>query len=157
MRRLLIVLALLAVAANATPAMAASATVTESYPALLHQIVTRQVVVAHVNERTDDIRVTLKDGSEQFVTFPHAQHKALIDALLRHRVHVVYTAHAKAKKPVHHVLRYVAGGIVIVLLLIGAGVWMYTRGQRQSPPAEQREPQPSNKPDPPDAPGATAA
>jgi hypothetical protein len=157
MRRILVLLALLAVAVDAPPAIAATPTATESYPALLHQIETRQVVIAHVNERTNDIRVTLRNGSEEFVTFAHAQHKALIDSLLHHGVRVVYTAHAKAKKPVHHVLRYVAGGIVIVLLLIGAGVWVYTRGQRRSPPAEQRDPQASKNPDPPDAPGATAA
>lgn len=157
MRRILILLVTLALAANGPVAVAATSTVTETYSALLQQIESGQVVVAHVNERTSDIRVTLKNGSEEFVIYPHAQHKAMIDALLRHRARVVYTAHAKAKKPVHHVLRYVAGGIVIVLLLIGAGVWVYTRGQRQTPPAEQRESQQSNNPDPPDAPGATAA
>jgi hypothetical protein len=157
MRRIMILLATLAVAAYAPLAIAATSTVTETYPALLRQIVRRQVVIAHVNERTSDIRVTLKNGSEEFVVYPHAQHKVLVDSLLHHGVRVVYTAHVKPKKPVHHVLRYVAGGIVIVLLLIGGGVWMYTRGQRRSPPAEQREPQPSNHPDPPDAPGATTA
>jgi hypothetical protein len=157
MRRVLALLAVLALAANAPFAIAAPSTQTESYAALLHQIESGQVVVAHVNERTNDIRVTLKDGSEEFVSYPRSQHKHLIDALLRHGVRPIYTTHAKAKKPVHHVLRYVAGGIVIVLLLIGAGVWVYTRSQRQSPPTERRGAQPSNNPDPPDAPGATKA
>jgi hypothetical protein len=154
MRRVLILLAILAVAANAPLAIAATSTVTESYPALLHQIDSGQVLIAHVNERTHDIRVTLKNGTEEFVVYPHAQHKMLVDSLLRHGVKPIYTTHKTTAKPVHHVLRYVAAGIVIVLLLIGAGVWVYTRGQRQSPPAEPREPQPSNKPDPP---GTTAA
>jgi hypothetical protein len=153
MRRVLMLLAILAVAANAPLAIAATSTVTESYTALLHQIDSGQVLIAHVNERTNDIRVTLRNGTEEFVVYPHAGHKTLIDSLIHHGVKPIYTAHKTAAKPVHHVLRYVAGGIVIVLLLIGAGVWVYTRGQRQSPPSEQREPQPSNKPDPP---GTTA-
>ena len=44
----------------------------------------------------------------------------------------------------HHVLRYIAGGVVVVLLLIGLGVWRYTRGPR-TPPQAAGEP-PSSRP-----------
>ena len=153
MRRILTLVALLGILASAPLALAAESTATESYGALLHQIDTRQVVIAHVNEQTGDIRVTLKNGSEEFVVYPHADHKKLIDALLHHGVKPIYTVHKTAKKPVHHVLRYVAAGIVVVLLLIGAGVWVYTRGQRQPPAVAPGEPQHPGGADPP---GTTA-
>jgi hypothetical protein len=153
MRRAVALLALLAVLAAAPLALAASTPITETYATLLHQIDSGQVVIAHVNEETDDIAVTLHDGSDEFVHFPHANHKVLIDSLLHHGATVKYTKHTKAAKPVHHVLRYVAAGVVVVLLLIGGGVWMYTRGQRQppavAPDADRRDEQP---PPPPAAP-----
>jgi cytoskeletal protein RodZ len=157
MRRALTLLALLALLVSAPLAQAASTTVTESYATLLHQVDTNQVVIAHVNEETNDIRVTLKNGSEQFVRFQHAEHKTLIDALIHHGVTPIYTVHKAAKKPVHHVLRYIAGGVVVVLLLVGAGVWVYTRGQRQPAATPPADPQPASGPDPPQTPGAPPA
>ena len=132
MRRVAIVL-LLCLLAPAPLAFAAAPISTESYATLLHQIDTRQVTVAHVNEKTHDISVTLKDGTKQKVVYPAAQHKVLIDTLLHHGVTPIYTAHKRTHKPVHHVLRYVAAGVVVVLLLIGGGVWAYTRGPRKRP------------------------
>ena len=81
------------------------------------------------------MRVTLANGSRPFVSYPAADDKQLVDNLLRHHITVVY-----AKKPaVHHTLRYVAAGVVAVLLLIGGGVWFYTRG-RQEPGPESDTP-----------------
>lgn len=133
MRRVAIVL-LLCLLVPAQLAFAAAPVSTESYAALLRQIDTGQVTVAHVNEATHDISVTLKDGTKQKVVYPHADHKVLIDTLLHHGVTPIYTAHRHTPKPVHHVLRYVAAGVVVVLLLIGGGVWAYTRGPRKRPP-----------------------
>ena len=138
MRRMLTLIALACLLTFAPLALAAPAPPTESYSTLLHQIDSGQVTVAHVNELTHDVRVTLKDGTKQLVAFPAAQHKVLIDSLIQHGVKPIYTKHKKVAKPVHHVLRYVAAGVVVVLLLIGGGVWMYTRGQRptvEDPPS----------------------
>lgn len=149
MRRLPMLLASLCLLAPAPVALAASTTITETYPALLHQIDSNQVAIAHVNEDTHHIAVTLKNGTDEFVVFPASQHKVLIDSLEHHGVTPVYTSHKAAAKPVHHVLRYVAAGVVVVLLLIGGGVWVYTRGQRQPPSGA-----PGDLPDAPDAPAA---
>jgi hypothetical protein len=71
------------------------------------------------------VRVTLANGSRPLVSYPAGDDKQLVDNLLHHHIPVVY-----AKKPaVHHTLRYVAAGVVAVLLLIGGGVWFYTRGR----------------------------
>lgn len=132
MRR--VVIAVLCLLVPAQLAFAAEPVSTESYATLLHQIDSGQVAVAHVNEATHDIGVTLKDGTKQKVVYPATDHKVLIDTLLHHGVTPIYTAHKHTAKPVHHVLRYIAAGVVVVLLLIGGGVWAYTRGPRKRPP-----------------------
>jgi hypothetical protein len=91
------------------------------------------VTVAYVDEETHDVRVILKNGTEQLVVYPAADHRVLVDSLLHHGVKPIYTKHKAAAKPVHHVLRYIAAGVVVVLLLVGGGVWMYTRGPRTPP------------------------
>src|SRR5579862_3900788 len=135
MRRCVTVAVVLCVLVCAAGAFAAA--LTESYSTLLHQIDSGQVTIAYVNEETHHVQANLKDGSQQLVAFPPSAHKALVDSLLHHGAQVIYTRkkpHPKAApKPVHHVLRYVAAGIVVVLLLIGLGVWRYTRGPRTPP------------------------
>jgi hypothetical protein len=148
LRTLLLPLALLGLLALTPPALAAAPVPTESYATLLHQINLKKgdpkrVVAATVDKRRHHIRVTLADGSRPLITYPSSQDKFLVDTLLRHHIHPKYTA---AKK-VHHVLRYIAAGVVVVLLLIGAGVWVYTRGRETErepgdgqPPAEAAGP-----------------
>jgi hypothetical protein len=142
MRRLLIVVTVFAMLVAAPLALAVAPYVpTESYATLIGQIDAGQVTSAHVNEQTHHVKVTLTNGTDQVASFLPADHKKLIDALLHHGVKPIYTAPVAAAvkpKPVHHVLRYVAAGIVVVLLLIGGGVWAYTRGQ--SPPAAPGDP-----------------
>jgi len=132
MRRVVLLAAFMCVLIGAGTAFGAA--LTESYSTLVHQIAAGQVTIAYVNEETHHVQANLKDGSQQLVAFPSSQHKTLVDSMLHHGVTVIYTRkkpHAKAApKPVHHVLRYIAGGVVAVLLLIGLGVWRYTRGPR---------------------------
>jgi len=156
-RRTCAIIVLLCLLAPAPVALAATPAITESYAALVHQIDTGQVVVAHVNERDHHISVTLRNGSREFVSFPPAQHKTLVDSLFRHGVKPIFTSttHTTKAKPVHNVLRYVAAGVVVVLLLIGGGVWVYTRGGRHQPPVgEPGEPGEPGEAGGPEGPGA---
>jgi len=111
-------------------AIAAAAAPSESYATMLRQVAApkgdpQRVVAATIDKVKHHVRLTLADGTRPLVSYPPADDKTLVDTLLHHHVKVVY-----AKKPaVHHTLRYIAGGVVIVVLLIGAGVWVYTRGQ----------------------------
>jgi hypothetical protein len=155
MRRVLIIATVLALLVPAQFAVAAAYVPTESYAALVGQINSGQVSIAHVNEQTHHVKVTLKNGTDQVVDYPAADHKRLIDSLEKHGIKPIYTRPttvAAKPKPAHHVLRYVAAGIVVVLLLIGGGVWAYTRGQ--SPPAAPGGTAPPGAADGPD--GATA-
>ena len=137
MRRVALLSALVCVLLGTGTAFGAA--LTESYATLLHQVDAGQVTIAYVNEETHHVQANLKDGSQQLVAFPSSQHKVFVDSLLHHGVTVIYTRkkpHLKAAaKPVHHVLRYIAAGVVAVLLLIGLGVWRYTRGPRTPPKA----------------------
>jgi hypothetical protein len=159
MRRIYAIVVLLCLLAPAPLAIAATPAITESYAALVHQIDTGQVVIAHVNEADHHVHVTLKNGNKEFVSFPAAQHKTLVDSLLHHGVTPIFTKSkttATTPKPVHHVLRYVAAGVVVVLLLIGGGVWVYTRGHQSPPAGEAGDGERPSAADPPDAPDAPA-
>jgi hypothetical protein len=141
-------LAFVALLAFAPVALAAAPAPTESYATLLTQIDAaagsgNRVTAATLDKADHHIRVTLADGARPRVSYPASDDRYLVDTLLHHHVKVIYT-----KPPtVHHTLRYVAAGVVAVLLLIGAGVWFYTRGRPESP----------NPPDVSDAPPAPAA
>ncbi len=117
------------------PVFAAAPVPTESYATLLHQLAAKKgdpqsVIAATVDKKKHHIRLTLANNTRPLVSYPPAQDKFLIDTLLRHHIKPKYTV---TKKSVHHVLRYIAAGVVAVLLLIGAGVWAYTRGRPQGP------------------------
>jgi hypothetical protein len=140
-----------------TPAFGATALPRESYAVAAAQIVLpssdpHRVTRATIDKAKHDARLTLANGNRFAVVYPAGDDKLLVDMLIKHHVHPIY-----AKRPaVHHTLRYVAAGVVAVLLLIGAGVWAYTRGRPQerfdeqptAPPADPRadgddEPEPS--------------
>jgi hypothetical protein len=132
-------LTLLGVLALAPAALAAAPAPTESYATLLTQIDAKRgspqrVTHATVDKADHHVRVTLANGSRPLASYPAAQDKALVDTLIRHGVKPVYTKRAA----LHHTLRYIAAGVVAVLLLVGAGVWFYTRGG----PAEPDTPAP---------------
>jgi hypothetical protein len=83
-----------------------------------------------VDKAKHHVRATLANGSRPLVTYPSADDKQLVDNLLHHHIAVIY-----ARKPApHHTLRYIAAGVVLVLLLIGGGVWFYTRGRQEPGP-----------------------
>jgi len=137
----LLALALAGLLAAAPAALAATATPNESYTTLLAQIAAKKgnpdrVIAATVDKAKHHVRVTLANGSRPLVSYPTSDDKQLVDNLLHSHIPVIY-----AKKPaVHHTLRYVAAGVVAVLLLIGGGVWFYTRG-RQEPETGSDTPQ----------------
>jgi hypothetical protein len=138
----LLALALACLLASAPAALAIAPAPTEGYTALLAQIDAKpgspqRVVAATLDKHDHHVRVTLADGSRPLASYPSSQDKFLVDTLLHHGVRVVYT-----KPPaVHHTLRYIAAGVVVVLLLVGAGVWFYTRGRpTQDPQAPTGQP-----------------
>ena len=129
-------LALVTLLALAPAALAAAPAPTETYATLLTQIDAKagsgdRVTAATLDKADHHVRITLANGARPLVSYPPGDDRLLVDTLLHHGVKVVYT-----KPPaVHHTLRYIAAGVVAVLLLIGAGVWFYTRGRTDTPDA----------------------
>jgi hypothetical protein len=141
LRTLVALIALLGLLALTAPALGAAPVPTETYASLLQQIDAKKgdpkrVVAATIDKARHHVRVTLADGSRPLVVYPAAQDKFLVDTLLHRHIRPKYTP---AKK-VHHVLRYIAAGVVAVLLLIGAGVWVYTRGRDHEPEPSDTQP-----------------
>jgi hypothetical protein len=136
---LLAIAPIAAIASHATAvAQAAAPAPTESYATLLTQIDAKpgspdRVIKATLDKADHHVRVTLANGSRPLVSYPPSQDKFLVDTLIHHGVKPVYTKHPA----VHHTLRYIAAGLVAVLLLIGAGVWFYTRGRPQDPAPQE--------------------
>lgn len=127
--------AAVAAPAVATPIVASAATTqptTESYQSLLHQIDTGQVSAAVINRKAHTAKVTLASGSIERVDYPPKQEKQLSDTLRKKGANVKIAKRKRAKKAVHHKLRYIAAAIVGLGILVG-GVLLIVRGRR--PPA----------------------
>lgn len=135
----------------APPGQAATAATTESYQALLGQISANQVRSATINRKPHTIKVTLDDGSVQRVDYPPADEKTLSDSLRRHGAVVKIAKKKTAKKAVHHKLRYIAAGIVGVIVVVGL-VLLILRGRRPPEPVREPEPAPPAPTEPPGGP-----
>ena len=125
-----------------TPAaFAAAPAPTENYATLLTQLNAKagnpqRITAATLDKADHHVRLTLANGSRPLASYPAAKDKFLVDTLLKDGIKPVYTKH----QGVHHTLRYNAAGVVVVLLLIGAGVWFYTRGRPQDPDTPEAQP-----------------
>jgi ATP-dependent Zn protease len=140
--------ALLAVAV-AAPAGAAVQS-TESYTALVGQIDAGKVAKATINKLPHDVKVTLKDGSIQTVLYPSRQEKTLEASLRSHGALVKFAKHKKKHKATvaHHRLRYIAGGLLAALIVLGGGAYVFSR-RHESPGADGASPGAAPESDPP--------
>ena len=82
------------------------------------------------------MRITLKNGQHVLAVYP--PHQSAARSLYVEGKHVAVTvlspAQAKAegpKKPVHHKLRYIAGGVLLlVIIVVGAVLLVRRKGER---------------------------
>jgi ATP-dependent Zn protease len=132
-------------------APAATPPTTESYQALLGQINGGQVRSAVINRKPHTIKVTLDDGSVQRIDYPPADEKQLSNSLRKHGAVVKIAKKKRAKKAVHHKLRYIAAGIAGVVVVVGI-VLLILRGRRPPEPVREPEPAPSGPASPPGGP-----
>jgi hypothetical protein len=131
----------LACAALMLTAGAAGAAITpnyqpESFNTYEQQLASGQIQAVTVNKKLRSLRITLKDGSYVLAKYAPKEEPKSIAALEAKHVPVTIltpTEAAKqvAKKTVHHKLRYIAGGIVVVVILI-VGAVLYVNRKRQS-------------------------
>ena len=121
---------------------------TESYQALLGQVNANQVRSAVINRKAHIVKVTLDDGSVQRIDYPPRQEKALSKSLRQHGATVKIAKRKKAKKAVHHKLRYIAAGVVALGVVVG-GVLLILRGRRPPGPSVYEREEAAAAPPPP--------
>jgi hypothetical protein len=112
----------------------------ESLPQYESQLNAGEIQSVTVNKRLRSLRITLKDGRHVIVYYAPKTGPHYYAALKARGVPVTFlgTTAVKHTKPVHHKLRYIAGGLLIVALVI-VGVVLYFNRRRQ-PAQDQQEP-----------------
>ncbi len=116
-------LACLLVLAPLAPVAASVAAVTvvhyqhESYQAFQNQMASGQVKAVTFNKKPHSVHVTLSDGRMMLAIYPPHDEPQLAAALVARGVPVTIEHHKSTIKPVHHTLRYIAGGILVIVIL----------------------------------------
>jgi hypothetical protein len=125
-------LALLAPAAGA-----AEGTITythEGQQAYEQQLASSQIQSASFNKRIRSLHITLKDGRHFLYKYPAKGEPALAAQLQARHIPVTILTPAaaarEAKTPVHHKLRYIAGGILVAVIVIVAAVLLFDRRRK---------------------------
>jgi hypothetical protein len=109
----------------------------ESTAEFEQQLSAGQIQTAVFNKKLRSIRLTLKNGDHVLATYL-PRHSAPLEAKLRAK-HVSVSvlnealANKEAKeKPVHHKIRYIAGGVLlVVIIVVGAVLLVNRRRQHQ--------------------------
>ena len=126
----------LAVAAPIAGAAEAIHYTKESMPEFEKQLARGEIQAATFNRRLRSIRLTLKSGEHALVTYPRRGAPAAEAKLKAKGVAFTVLTPALAKKevpkkPVHHKLRYIAGGVlVVVIVIVGAVLLVRRRSER---------------------------
>ena len=111
-----------------------------SYPELLREIRSGPLIRAVINPPRGDIEIKFRNLSEWEAFYPAGAQPSLQRLLHARHIRVIYASRHRARaavaRPVHHHLRYIAAGVLGVLLLLGAGALVYRR--RRSAPAVAR-------------------
>jgi hypothetical protein len=99
------------------------------------QLAGGQIQAVTINKRVRSLRVTLKDGRHMLAKYPAHQEPTFAAALQAKGVPVTVLKPAEAvkevaKKPVHHKLRYIAGGILIVVIVVVGAVLLIDRRRK---------------------------
>ena len=128
----------LALAIPAPLATAAESTIKyehESKQAYEQQLASRQIKEATFNKRVRSVHLTLTDGRHVLYKYPPKAEPAIAAALQARHVPVTVLTPTEAAKeakktPVHHKLRYIAGGILIAVILIVGAVLLVDRRRK---------------------------
>jgi hypothetical protein len=132
-------LALLACASLLAAAAAAGAAAPtyekESFSTYEQQLAGGQIQAVTINKKLRSVRVTLKDGRYVLAKYKPKEEPKVAAALQAKGVSVTVLLPTEAnkevgKKAVHHKLRYIAGGIVILVIVIVGAVLFIDRKRK---------------------------
>jgi ATP-dependent Zn protease len=102
----------------------------ESFPAFEGQLRAGQIESATFNKKAHTLHLRLTDGRHMLVSYPSHEEPQLAARLRAGGVAVAVEKKTKATKPVHHKLRYIAGGILIVVIIIVLVVLLIDRRRK---------------------------
>jgi hypothetical protein len=119
-----------AVASLAACPATASAATSESYSTVVTQIKTIPLVHAVINPKGNHVEIKYPNGTEYIAVFPQGGQPALQRLLHERHIKIIFASRHQAKPrpaPVHHHLRYIAGGILLGAIAVIGGVLLYRR------------------------------
>jgi hypothetical protein len=124
--------------ATVLAASASAATVTYEHvgeKTFEQELAAGQIASATINRRVRSVRLTLKDGRHVLVRYPAHQESRVSAQLKARGVTVAILTKSQAtteakKQPVHHKLRYIAGGILIAVIVVVAAVLLIDRRRK---------------------------
>jgi hypothetical protein len=127
----LLPLALILLALAASTAHAAGYT-HESFSVFETQLKSGEIREATINKRVRSVRTILADGRHVLAKYAAKEEPKIARELKAHNVAVTILTPAQAKAeqskaPIHHKIRYIVGGVVIGLVVIGGAVVLYRR------------------------------
>ena len=109
----------------------------ESFKEYQQQLAAGQIQAVTINKKVRSLRITLKDGRHVLAKYAAHEEPGIASALQAKHVPATVlqpaeAANEVAKKPVHHKLRYIAGGIVIVVIVIVGAVLFIDRKRKRA-------------------------
>jgi hypothetical protein len=108
----------------------------ESAAAYEQQLAAGEIQSATFNRKVRSLHLMLKDGRHMLLKYSPKEGVKLATQLKAKGVPVTVLSHSQAVKesgptPVHHKLRYIAGGIVIAVIVVVGAVLLINRRRRQ--------------------------
>jgi hypothetical protein len=110
----------------------------ESLPTYERQLAGGQVRAVTINKRIRSLRVTLENGLHVLVKYPPHHEPTYAAALQAKGVPTTVLKPTEAikevvKKPIHHKLRYIAAGVLLVVIVIVGAVLYVDRRRKRVP------------------------
>ena len=89
----------------------------ESYQTFQSQLAHGEIHTATFNKKPHSVHVLLNDGRHVLAIYPSHDEPQIAAALSAKGVSVTVEKHKSKTAPVHHTLRYIAGGILVIVIL----------------------------------------
>jgi 4-amino-4-deoxy-L-arabinose transferase-like glycosyltransferase len=89
----------------------------ESYQTFQSQLAHGEIRTATFNKKPHSVHVLLNDGRHVLAIYPSHDEPQIAAALSAKGVSVSVEKHKSKTAPVHHTLRYIAGGILVIVIL----------------------------------------
>jgi 4-amino-4-deoxy-L-arabinose transferase-like glycosyltransferase len=89
----------------------------ESYQTFQAQLAHGEIKTATFNKKPHSVHVLLSDGRHVLAIYPSHDEPQIAAALAAKGVVVKVEKHTTKAAPVHHTLRYIAGGILVIVIL----------------------------------------